>query len=509
MKKTAVYVFAALVLTTGCGKKTSQQEWNILFILVDDMGWKDLGCYGSDFYETPNIDRLAAEGMLFTNAYAASGVCSPTRASIMTGKSPARLKLTQWIGPEEWQITGEMSTPWFVQQLSLEDTTIAESLKHSGYTTFFAGKWHLGGPEFYPEHQGFDVNIGGNDAGAPPSYFYPYERENWTGTGWPPKIENIRGGEAGEYLTDRLTLEAEHFLDTIGERPFFLYLSHYAIHKPMQSKQELVDYYVRKAENMTRSGEKFVAGERGAYTRQYQDHAVNAAMIHSVDESVGRLVEKLEQMGLRDNTVIIFTSDNGPVASAPVTGQGGHVDYADICAAVLPLRGGKGWYYEGGIRVPLIVSGPAVGTPGAVTETPVSSYDLYPTILEITGHQVKPTFHRDGISFLPVLKGNAGNGVLTDRPLYWHYPHYHTLGQTPASAIRSGEMKLIWWYENETAELYDLGKDPQELNDVSRDFPQITDSLSALLFLYLDQVEADYPYDNREAGDVEGIPGNL
>jgi len=483
----------------SCTHTTRNELPNVVFILIDDMGWKDLGCYGSVFYETPEIDALAEGGIRFTNAYSASGVCSPTRASILTGKSPARLHLTQWIGPNEWQVDGPMRTPAFEQQLALEEVTLAEVLKNSGYATFFAGKWHLGGPEFYPEHQGFDINIGGNDAGAPPSYFYPYERDNWKGTGWPEKIHSIKGGKPGEYLTDRLTDEALRFLDTVGSRPFLLYLSHYAIHKPLQAKQQDSVYFARKAIVSPGQGKRFIQDSRGGFTRQFQDHAVNAGMIRSVDQGVGRILAKLKSLDIWDNTIIVFTTDNGGVSCATVLGEGGYVNKSNICTSALPLRGGKGWYYEGGIRVPLIVK-PAGGNfqPGT-SDAPVISYDFLPTLVDMLDLESaifppEGSFERkiDGISFRAALSG----GRIPQRPIFWHYPHYHTLGQTPASAIRMGKYKLIWWYEEEKAELYDLSTDLSETANLAEQLPDKTAELKEILMVYLASVNASHPSQN-------------
>lgn len=477
-------------LAFGCSTDNPPSPPNVVFILIDDMGWKDLGCYGSEFYETPNIDALASEGIRFTDAYSASGVCSPTRASIFTGKSPSRLHLTQWIGPEEWQVGGDLTTPEFEQQLPLEEITFAEVLKENGYTTFFAGKWHLGSEPFYPQHQGFDINIGGNDAGAPPSYFYPYERDNWKGTGWPEKIRSIEGGTPGEYLTDRLTDEALNFLDTIGNRPFLLCLSHYAIHKPLQAKTADSIHFATKASGMDHDGEQFVRGPRGEYTRQYQDHAVNAGMIKAVDESVGRVIGKLEASGLRDNTIIIFTSDNGGVSCATISGEGGYVEPYNICTSVLPLRGGKGWYYEGGIRVPLIVSLPGEEFRAGISDYPVVSYDFFPTLLDLLSIEHTPVEPIDGISFSQELLGQDDG---PKRPIFWHYPHYHTLGQSPASAVRLGKYKLIRFYEDGHSELYNLKADPGEQQDLSDLLQEKVSELGQVLSICLERTDASLP----------------
>ncbi len=490
MKTVGSIALATLITATACTPGKNREKPNVVVILVDDMGWKDCGCYGSTFYETPHIDSLAATGVRFTQAYSASGVCSPTRASILTGKTPARLHLTEWIGPDEWHIKGELATPAFRQQLDHSETTLAEALKTNGYTTFFTGKWHLGSEPFYPEHHGFDKNIGGNSAGAPPSYFYPYRRENWEGTGWPREIAGLEEGSPGEYLTDRLTREAEQFLDTIGNRPFLLYLSHYAIHKPLQAKAADSTYFARKAASLNPTGKRYKKEPRGGLTRQYQDHPVNAAMIKSVDQSVGQILAKLNQKELTRNTIVIFTSDNGPVTTSTITEFGGRVDRYNLCSSVLPLRAGKGWYYEGGIRVPLIIRWPGHTPSDSIITEPAISYDLYPTILTMCGIDPMPRQHLDGLDLSPILTGDTS---LTARTLYWHYPHYHTLGQTPASAIRKGDYKLIWWYEEEEAELYDLSVDVSEKRNLADSLPAITRSLHNQLFNYLGEVDAGYP----------------
>lgn len=409
-----------------------------------------MGCYGSTFYATPNIDQLAEKGMRFTQSYSASAVCSPTRASILTGKHPARLHLTDWIGPDEWRPKGKMKTPEFKQELVHSEKTLAETLNENGYQTWFFGKWHLGDKPYYPEHQGFDINLGGTSGGAPPSYFYPYERANWEGTGWETKLHAFAEGEKGEYLTDRLTDEALQYLEKKRDQPFFLYMSHYAVHKPFQSKEELSKKYAAKAENMS---DKFIQDSHGEYSRAVQNHPVYAGMVQSVDESVGRILDKLDELNLSDNTIVIFTSDNGGLSTAGFESEGGWLRKDQIVTSVLPLRTGKGWYYEGGIRIPTIVHWPGKTKPGSESGEMIISTDFYPTILDMVNIPQMPEQHMDGLS----LKEHLANNKKLDREtLCWHYPHYHNLGQDPASAIRKGDYKLIHFLEDDYVELYVL-----------------------------------------------------
>jgi len=441
---------------------------NFVFFLIDDMGWKDLGCYGSSFYETPNIDKLASEGMRFTEAYAACPVCSPTRASIVTGKYPARLGITQWIGGSNEPIE-------YLHHMPLDEVTIAEALKKAGYATGFVGKWHLGDKAYYPQHQGFDINIGGDYSGAPPTYFWPYKKKNRALEEMPP------GGEEGEYLTDRLTDESLKFLEANKDRPFLLYLSHYAVHTPIESKPELTDKYKAKAEKLPPiDGPKFVTVYGRYKTRQVQDDPPFAGMVQSVDESVGRVMKKLEELGVANNTVVIFMSDNGGLSTVPRE--------APTCN--LPLRAGKGWLYEGGIREPMIIKWPGVVKPGRVCSEPVTSTDFYPTMLQMAGLPLMPEQHIDGVSLMPLLKNK---GRLNRRAIYWHYPHYHGSGNKPSAAVRAGDYKLIEWYEDNSIELYNLKNDIGEKDDLAAKMPEKAAELRSLLHQWLKQTKATVP----------------
>lgn len=423
---------------------TKRRPPNVVIILIDDMGWADLGSYGSAFQRTPNIDALAARGARFTDAYAAAPVCSPSRAALLTGRAPARLRLTDWLPGREDRPAQKMLRPAIRQALPLEEETLAELLKRAGYVSAHVGKWHLGGRGFEPTGQGFAVNVAGDHRGTPVSYFYPYRR----GEEFTPGLEE---GQAGEYLTDRLTSEAERFIERNRERPFFLHLAHYAVHIPMRAKPEKVEKY----RALARPGAA-------------QANATYAAMVESVDESVGRVVSKLRELSLLEDTLVVFTSDNG----------GLHVEEGPNTPATsnAPLRAGKGHLYEGGIRVPLVVHWPRVAEPGAVCGAPVVGTDVFDTVAEAAG--LKPTAGADGVSLLPLLKGACGR---RGRALYWHYPHYSNQGGRPGGAVRASRYKLIEFYEDERVELYDLARDPGETRDISAERPKVTRMLKASL----------------------------
>ncbi|MCP4258608.1 MAG: sulfatase [Planctomycetes bacterium] len=471
---------AAALAVPGCTSITSRavskpkKKLNFVFFLIDDLGWTDLGCYGSSFYETPNIDRLASEGMRFTEAYAACPVCSPTRGSIMAGKYPARLGITQWIG-------GSQKPTEYADRLELGEVTIAEVLKGQGYATGFVGKWHLSPrtadirADFYPDKQGFDVNIGGDWSGAPPTYFYPYKKRNRELETMPP------GGEEGEYLTDRLTDESLKFIETNKDRPFLLYFSHYAVHTPIESKQELTDKYKAKVERQPRPEGQRSAGVYGRYnTRLVQDNPAYAGMVQSVDESIGRVMKKLEESGVTDNTAVIFMSDNGGLSTVPREGP----------TANLPLRAGKGWLYEGGIREPMLIKWPGVVIAGSICSEPVTSTDFYPTMLEMAGLELMPEQHIDGVSMMPLLKNK---GVLKRKAIYWHYPHYHGSGNRPSGAVRAGDYKLIEWYEDNSVELYNLKSDIGEKHDLAKEMPEKAAELQGMLAQWRKQMKAKMP----------------
>lgn len=439
---------------------------NVVLILIDDLGWKDLGCYGSDYYRTPNIDRLADEGMRFTDGYAACNVCSPTRAAIMTGKYPARLLLTQWLPSGRWSPTeNKLREGRYISNLPLEEITIAEALREAGYRTGFMGKWHLGTETYYyPEHQGFDINVAGRDYGAPGSYFYPFEG-SWRipTTGKLLFKETPLPGKTGDYLVDRLAEEAEEFIRDNADQPFFLMLSHYAVHAPLQGKPDKIARY-----------------EQVAKARR-QGKPAYAAMVESVDDSVGRVLKTLRELRLDDHTLVIFTSDNGGFAKATDNS---------------PLRANKGSNYEGGIRVPVIVKWPGRTKSGSVSDEPVISTDFYPTILAATGQKLRPYQHIDGKCLVPIL---TGSGSLQREAIYWHYPHYNQHPQSfPSGVIRAGDWKLIESFETGALSLYNLASDIGETTDLSDGEPGRVAELHAKLKAWREQVGADAMRPNPE-----------
>jgi len=458
-------VAAMVVLLTSLANEARCEKParpNVVFLLVDDLGWADVGCFGSTFYETPNIDRLCASGMKFTNGYAGCPVCSPTRASIMTGRHPVRVDITDWIpGASAARFKGaKFRQVEDRDNLALEELTLAEALKSHGYQAFFAGKWHLGGKGHWPTDQGFDFNVGGCEKGSPPGGYYA-----------PWSNPNLTARHEGEYLTERLTDESIAFLEKReAGRPFLLYLAYYNVHTP------ITPYKKRYAHLQEKAAEQFpdetpVGEEHEGKSRLRQDNPQFASMVAAVDDSVGRILEKLDRLGMAENTVVIFFSDNGGLSTLRRPGP----------TCNLPLRAGKGWLYEGGVREPLIVRVPGVTRPGSVCHTPVVSMDFFPTILELAGLPLMPEKHADGVSLVPLLEG--GDAV-APRPLWWHYPHYHGSTWTPGASIREGDWKLIEFYHWGNVELYNLKEDPGEQQDLSRQEPakaaELLDKLHAL-----------------------------
>ncbi|WP_287666623.1 sulfatase [Bacteroides sp.] len=435
-------------------KETNTDKPNIVMFLIDDLGWNDFSCYGSKFYQTPTIDSLANTGVMFTDAYAACTVSSPTRAALMTGKYPARLHLTDWISGwnYEW---AKLKIPEWKKYLSLEEKTVAEYLKEAGYTTWHVGKWHLGDDEkYWPENQGFDINIGGNYKGAPiknkqgcGGYFSPYCL---------PRLEN---GPEGEYLTDRLTNEAVQLIEQQGEEPFFLNMAHYAVHAPLGAKPEIL----KKYEVLTDSS-------------YFQNNATYAAMIQSVDESLNNIINALQRKGVLNNTLIIVTSDNGAVHRTSKN---------------YPLRKGKGSEYEGGVRVPLIINWKGHTLVGKSTEKLAITPDLFSTILDAANVNVHDK-NVDGISLLPIIQGKTTE----ERPIFWHYPHYHDGGARPYSAVRLGTWKLIKQYDNDSYELYNLKADISETKNLNKKYPQKVKELKMILTQWLHSVKAQFPTPN-------------
>mgnify|MGYP001158165539 FL=1 len=457
-----------------------QAKPNIVFILIDDMGWRDVGFMGSTYYETPAIDQLAAQGVVFTSAYANAPNCAPTRASLMSGQYTPRHGIYT-VAPSARGDTRDRKL--LVEEtettLDLEVVTIAEALKTAGYSTASVGKWHLGGPGYLPTDQGFDVNIAGNARGSPPGYFWPYERENNLGTLL--RIPGLdEGGEEGEYLTDRLTDEALAWMEQHVGSPFFLYMTHYAVHTPIQAKPQLAQKYHGKA------------------VSNGQQNSDYAAMIESVDNSVGRILAKLDEIGVADNTVVFFFSDNGGVGTI---------------TSMAPLRGMKGMLYDGGVREPMIVRWPGHTEPGSSVDTPVISVDFYPTILEMAGVDHSEQIV-DGLSIVPLLSADlpargeaepsgrvAELAVLAERPLFWHFPAYlegnrNTDGPwrtTPAGAVRQGDYKLVEFFEDGSLELYDLGTDIGEVNNLAEQMPEKMRELHNLMIDWRDAIGAYVP----------------
>ena len=447
-------LFLLFVLLTSVTARGDDRP-NFLFFLVDDLGWADVGYNGSTFYETPHIDALATSGTRFTNGYAAASICSPTRASILTGRHPVRVQITDFIpGTSN---TGKFEKVEDRDNLALSEVTIAETLRDAGYQTYFAGKWHLGEVGHFPEDQGFEVNIGGHERGSPPGgYYAPWEN---------PKLE---AEYDGEYLTERLTNETLSFIDSQRKQdsPFFAYLSYYNVHTPIQPYKKRMSEYKEKLKTL--DGETPIIEERNAHSRGRQDNAELASMVAAVDDSVGTILAKLVEWQLSDNTVVIFFSDNGGLCTR-LTKNRKKTQGAVGPGCNLPLRSGKGWLYEGGIREATIIRAPGKGH-GIVCDTPVVSTDFYPTMLDLAGLDLQPELHTDGHSLVPLLDKNPKEQ--NERTLYWHYPHYHGSGWTPGGAIRKGNWKLIEFWEYDDVELYDLSQDVGEQNDLSKQHPE-------------------------------------
>jgi len=460
---------SALATRARATAQTTSTRPNFVFILVDDLGWADVGCYGSDLHETPNIDRLARQGMRFTDAYAAASVCTPTRASIVTGKAPARLHMTIWheasANPPR---NRKLIPPITVGNLPHKEVTIAEVLKDADYTTAHIGKWHLGDAGHYPQTQGFDVNIGGSLWGAPATFFYPYSGSQRYG-GEFRYVPHTEFGSEGEYLTDRLTDEALAAMDKVKDGPFFLNLCYHTVHTPIEGKPELVEYYKKKLK-----------------PEMHHQNCEYAAMVHSLDENVGRVLNKIDELGVADRTVVVFFSDNG-----------GFVNQFNRKTVTnnYPLRSGKGSLYEGGVREPLIVRWPGVTKAGSQCHELVSSCDFYPTFLDITGlaGDAEHNADMDGQSLVPLLKDPAA--TLGRDTLCWHYPHYYPT-TTPVSAIRQGPWKLLEYFEDNHIELYNLDNDLAEKNDLARRMPEKAKELRKRLNQWRQSVNAQMPSPN-------------
>lgn len=459
------YLMAALLLVQSGLPVQAQnpRKPNIILIVADDLGAHDLGCYGSKFHRTPNLDKLAQNGLRFTQAYAGSPVCSPTRAALMTGQHPARVGITDWLPGRADRPDQKLLRPQIPMQLSHETVTIAEALKQAGYTTWHVGKWHLGGAGFGPQSQGFDVNIAGDETGTPRSYFAPFKN----GRDKDVFMPGLEQAPDGQYLTDRLTDEVENLIDSSGSKPFFLYMAHYAVHTPMRAKQEITQTY---------NPEGIAPGR--------QRNPIYASMLQSVDESVGRIVEKLDRKGIAEETWIIFTSDNGGLATV----EGPNTP----ATSNAPAREGKGWLYEGGLKVPLIIHGPGVKAKGSTTTELAYAADLPATVAAIAG--AKSGFQPlDGLDLSGVVLKNQPTGRKT---LYWHYPHYANQGGRPGGVVRDGNWKLVEFYENDRRELFDLGRDPSESQNLALRNPDKVSELAAKLSQWREQIGAKMPTKN-------------
>lgn len=453
-------------------RKNTAKRPNFVFILVDDLGRTDVGIDGSTFHETPNIDHLAKSGMRFTDGYAACQVCSPSRASIMTGKYPPRHGITDWIGAKTghaWNRNDRVLPAEYTHNLPADDTTLPEAMKAGGYKTFFAGKWHLGTEGSHPEDHGFDINKGGSLHGGKGGFFSPY------------KNLKLKDGPPGESLTMRLASETCDFIQANANDPFFAYLSFYTVHGPIQTTEKLWKKYRDKAQanGLTENRFKF---DRTKPVRQVQDNPIYAGMMEILDDAVGMVLNKLKALNIEDNTVVIFTSDNGGVSSGD-----------NYSTSLLPYRGGKGRQWEGGIRVPFYIKAPNVTQPGTVCQTPVIATDFYPTILDLAGLKQRKDQHVDGKSITNLLKGKT----IAKRDIFWHYPHYANQGGEPSAIIRSGNFKLIHYYEDKRNELYDLSKDIGEQNDLAEKHPNKTKTLSKKLNNWLKETNAKIPIPDK------------
>jgi arylsulfatase A-like enzyme len=451
---TFILTFAA-ILSIGTAKQAISADKagvpNVVLILADDLGWRDLGCTGSTFYQTPTLDRFAMQGMRFTQAYAACNVCSPTRASLMTGKYPARLHTTNFFGGNR---VGKLLPPEYLQRLPDAQVTIAEALRQHGYRTAIAGKWHLGGKGSQPQDHGFDVVLG-------------------------PKTGPGGGPVDDPHFATMLSTRAAEFIEESAAKPFFLYLAFHSVHVPLRTRPELKKLYEDKAASLPAPAGPREVPLNDHLARAVQDHAVYAGMVQEMDEAVARVLAKLDQYKLADNTVVVFVSDNGGLATA----EGSPTSN-------LPLRGGKGWLYEGGHRVPWIVRLPGRVSAGSTCDVPVITTDLYPTLMALARLPMPPEQAVDGVSLVPLLERK---GPIDSRPLFWHYPHYSNQGGRPGSAVRVGNYKLIEFFEDDHVELYDLAADPGETHDLASAQPSRAAELRKLLAGWRKSVDAQMP----------------
>ncbi|MEM6395128.1 MAG: sulfatase [Bacteroidota bacterium] len=476
MRTRAVW-FIWVALMFGLYSSCEQSEPpvpNVVFILADDLGVNDLSYNNADFYDTPHIDALAANGTVFTNGYAAAAVCSPSRASIMTGQSTAVHGITDWIGARWGQDWGDnhpytrLSPPDYQKQLDTTKQTLAKLFKASGYSTFFAGKWHLGPVDSWPTNHGFDINKGGWDSGSPVGgYFTPYSNPN------------LEDGPDGENLSMRLARETAQFIRTKSDQPFFAFLSFYAVHGPIQTTREKWKKYRQKA--IEKGVQPLGFGmERRLPIRLHQDNPIYAGLVEQMDDAVGLVIDELKRQGIYENTIIIFTSDNGGVASGDAYSTSNR-----------PFRGGKGYQWEGGIRVPYIIK--SVADSSRRLDVPVSGQDFLPTLASMCQLDLSDDQIVDGVDLSPLWANNE----ITDRPLFWHYPHYGNQGGDPVSMMRSGNMKLIYYWETEEVELYDLSADRGESRNLVKGRPAEVQKMKDQLFNWLENTQAGKPTENE------------
>lgn len=495
IKKFTFLLFIAITISCKTEvQKAKGRKPNIVFILADDLGYSDLSCMGSTYYETPNIDAIANEGLVFTNGYSGSQVCSPSRATLLTGQFTARHGITDWIGApsgEDWRTKKRFSKVLPASYKTYIDThnvTLPMAFKKAGYATFFAGKWHLGDVGYHPENYGFNINKGGYHRGSPAGgYFSPFNN---------PKLENQ---VQGENLSMRLANETVRFIKASKNKPFLAYLSFYAVHGPIQTNKEKWQKYRDKAALIGIPDKGF---DDGYFLpmRKYQDNPVYAGLVETMDDAVGVVLDALKDNGLDKNTIVIFTSDNGGVTSGD--------NYSTNC---LPLKGGKGYQWEGGIRIPYIVNVPWMNHQGKKSDIPVTGSDFFPTLLDLAGLPLQPQAHIDGKSIKPLLNGDT----MQQRPLFWHYPHYGNQGGRPVSMIRKGDWKLIHYWEDGHNELYNLTQDIHEDSNLAILQPKLTQKMYEILMSWLKEVEAKQPsidplYDeNKEQVAVKKKKANM
>ena len=475
-------VFTMLLLSLFSQSTEAKEHTNVVFFLADDLGYMDIGANNPEtFYETPHIDQLAASGVRFTNGYAANPVCSPTRYSIMTGKYPSRIDVTNYFSGKR---AGKFEPAPLHDRMPLNETTLAEAFKAKGYHTFFGGKWHLGPDEnFWPEKHGFDVNAGGMNRGGPyggKKYFSPYGN---------PRLAD---GPDGEHLPDRLASEACDFITRHQAEPFLVYLSFYSVHTPLMCPEPLKKKYQEKAEKLGLKEktafapeEQNLPGNQKRQVRTLQAHAVYAGMIESMDKAVGKVLTHLKKLNLDQQTAVCFMSDNGGLS----TSEGSPTSN-------LPLRAGKGWLYEGGIREPFIISWPQVAEEGSVSDVPVISTDFYPTLLEIAGIDALPEQHLDGVSLTGILKGEQTE--LSREALFWHYPHYSNQGGMPGGAVRMGDWKLIERLEDGRTHLYNLKSDIGEQTDLAEQYPEKVKAMKGALHQFYRETDAKFLRPNKK-----------